>query len=67
MCFDKLENTFEDEYDVYNTIRGYQGKGLKFEMCFNGPKAECVKYPHVIGKTKTETAKTEPETAKTEL
>ena len=35
----------EDEWEIYQIVRNYKGKGLQFEMCFNGADKDCVKYP----------------------
>lgn len=42
----------EDEMEIYNIVRGYEGNGLKFEMCFNGKKKDCFRYPTDSGPSK---------------
>ena len=45
----KMLEEMEDEWNIYEIIRGQKGKGLKFEMCFNGANKDCVRFPTDIG------------------
>lgn len=51
MC-NGLVGQMEDEMEIYNIVRGYEGNGLKFEMCFNGKKKDCFRYPTDSGPSK---------------
>ena len=48
-----LVGSFDDEWEIYEIIRGKRGNGLKFELCFNGAKKDCVKHPTDIGPKKS--------------
>ena len=48
----KMLEEMDDEWNIYEIVRGKKGKGLKFEMCFNGPAKDCVRHPTDIGPAK---------------
>ena len=41
----KLVGEMEEEWKIYKIVRKHVGKGLQFEMCFNGKHTDCINHP----------------------
>lgn len=46
-----LTGEFDDEFEIYETVRDKPEKALEYEMCYNGKNKDCVRYPAVPGQT----------------